>query len=98
MMSAALVFDLNRVRTVWVLLALSLLAGCGGPESPTRAPPDSMHVSCLAKPAPGPCRASKPAYYYDYQSDSCRQFFWGGCEGHVPFETLEACRSRCGGR
>jgi hypothetical protein len=81
-------------------LALALLARCGGgADNGPGVPPDSLHVSCLAKPDPGPCRAAKPAYYYDYSTDSCKQFLWGGCQGNVPFETLEQCLRMCrGGR
>ena len=85
-----------------ILLPLVVLAGCGGggdnPAGPA-APADALHVSCLAKPDPGPCRAAKPAFYYDYPSDSCRQFMWGGCQGTVPFQTLDECLRMCkGGR
>jgi hypothetical protein len=77
---------------------MALLAGCGGgADNGPDVPPDSLHVSCLAKPDPGPCRAAKPAYYYDYQTDSCKQFLWGGCQGRVPFETLEQCLRMCKG-
>jgi hypothetical protein len=80
-----------------VTLAL-LLTACGGGDSKLpEAPPDSLHVSCLTKPDRGPCRAAKPAYFYDYASDSCQQFLWGGCEGRVPFETLDACLRMCKG-
>jgi hypothetical protein len=76
-----------------------LLAGCGGADKPDTpaAPADALHVSCLAKPDPGPCRAAKPAFYYDYQADSCQQFLWGGCQGRVPFETLQDCLRMCKG-
>ncbi len=82
-----------------VAATLALLAGCGGGaiDNVPDAPADSLHVSCLVRPDPGPCRAAKPAYYYDYQTDSCRQFLWGGCEGRVPFETLEQCLRMCKG-
>ncbi|MCG6940131.1 MAG: BPTI/Kunitz domain-containing protein [Thiohalocapsa sp.] len=82
------------------LLAAALLAGCGGGgDNPgSRVPAaDSLHVSCLQKPDPGPCRAAKPGYFYDYKSDSCRRFIWGGCQGNVPFETLEQCLKMCKG-
>lgn len=82
-------------------LASAMLTGCGGggDNAEPPVPADSLHVSCLEKPDPGPCRAAKPAYFYDYRSDSCRRFFWGGCQGNVPFETLEQCLKMCkGGR
>lgn len=81
-----------------LVAALALLAGCGGGADNGGAA-DGLHVSCLEEPDPGPCRAAKPAYYYDYQTDSCERFLWGGCRGNVPFETLEQCRRMCtGGR
>ncbi|MBK1631074.1 hypothetical protein CKO31_10040 [Thiohalocapsa halophila] len=74
-----------------------LLAGCGGGADNGGAAADGLHVSCLEEPDPGPCRAAKPAYYYDYKTDSCKRFLWGGCRGNVPFETLEQCLRRCKG-
>lgn len=35
-------------------------------------------------------------YYYDAETKTCKEFFYGGCQGVVPFETLEACRKGCG--
>jgi hypothetical protein len=91
----------SAVRASALSLAV-LLAGCGGGGDNAggpAAPADALHVSCLAKPDPGPCRAAKPAFYYDYPSDSCRQFLWGGCQGSVPFQSLDACLRMCkGGR
>jgi hypothetical protein len=80
-----------------VLVAGALLAGCGGGADNAAVPTDSLHVSCLVKPEPGPCRAAKQAYFYDYRTDSCRQFLWGGCQGRVPFGTLEQCLRMCKG-
>lgn len=48
---------------------------------------------CTWEPDPGPCDAAIPRYYFDPQSQSCKQFIWGGCDGVVPFETLEACEA-----
>jgi hypothetical protein len=79
------------------LMALALLlAACGGGADNGGAA-DGLHVSCLEEPDPGSCRAAKPAYYYDYKTDSCKRFLWGGCRGHVPFETLEDCLRMCKG-
>jgi len=80
-----------------LVLGLTLvLAGCGGaPESRLS---DQLHVSCLEKPATGVCRAAKPAFYYDYPSDSCRRFSWGGCGNKAPFQSMDQCVKTCGGR
>jgi hypothetical protein len=90
-----------RLEQLWICVGLAaplMIGGCGGgADNGPDVPPDSLHVSCLSKPDPGPCRAAKPAYYYDYKTDSCRQFNWGGCGGNVPFETLEQCLEMCKG-
>lgn len=51
---------------------------------------------CALEPETGPCDAAFPRYYYDKAEGTCKQFTWGGCEGTVPFETLEACQEACG--
>jgi len=35
-------------------------------------------------------------YYYDAETKTCKEFLYGGCQGVVPFETLEGCRKGCG--
>ena len=44
-------------------------------------------------PDPGHCEAAIAMYYYDRDEKKCKEFFWGGCGGTVPFETLEECES-----
>jgi hypothetical protein len=84
-----------RCAIVASLLAL-LLVACGAtPESSTG---EQLHVSCLEKPDTGVCRAGKPAFYYDYPTDSCQRFVWGGCGGKVPFQSMDQCVKTCGGR
>ena len=51
---------------------------------------------CELEPDPGPCFAAIQAYYFNADSQSCSQFTWGGCDGIVPFWTLEECQSACG--
>lgn len=91
----------SSLRALTGLLALLgvalLLAGCGGGADNGGGAADGLHVSCLEEPDTRPCRAAKPAYYYDYQTDSCKRFLWGGCQGNVPFETLEHCLRMCKG-
>lgn len=50
---------------------------------------------CTLKPDQGPCKANFDAGYYDGNAKKCRLFSYGGCEGTVPFETVEACRAIC---
>jgi len=50
---------------------------------------------CRAKPVTGTCKGRFEAYYFDEKSKSCKQFFWGGCQGTVPFETLQDCEKTC---
>lgn len=48
---------------------------------------------CRLKPDAGPCDAAITRYYFDPLSGTCQSFIWGGCEGTVPFESLEACKT-----
>lgn len=51
---------------------------------------------CALEPNPGPCKAAITKYYYDKTEKKCKSFTWGGCDGVVPFETLEDCERGCG--
>jgi trypsin inhibitor len=51
--------------------------------------------SCATKPESGRCRAAIERYYFDPQWQECRAFIWGGCEGVVPFDSMESCQSTC---
>ncbi|MBN1599923.1 MAG: BPTI/Kunitz domain-containing protein [Bacteroidales bacterium] len=46
---------------------------------------------CFLEPDPGPCYAYIPRYYFNQETGECTMFIWGGCNGVVPFETLEEC-------
>ena len=50
---------------------------------------------CRMEPDGGPCKALFDAGYYDRAAKTCRTFIYGGCNGTVPFETVEACRKVC---
>ncbi len=52
-------------------------------------------LKCGLEPDPGFCLAAFPKYYFDQEEGKCKQFTWGGCDGVVPFETLEECEA-CG--
>lgn len=73
------------------ILALSLftlftLPGCSGKRLPE---------NCYLPPESGKCRAAITRWYVDERSHACKAFIWGGCEGVVPFETLEDCQAQC---
>ena len=51
--------------------------------------------NCALIPDSGDCEAAIPRYYFDQEAEECKEFIWGGCEGVVPFETMEEC-SICG--
>jgi len=50
---------------------------------------------CRMKHDPGPCRGAFTRYYYDRKTEKCASFIYGGCQGVVPFETLEDCQAAC---
>ncbi len=67
-----------------LLLLLVTFIGCKKLSSDDR---------CLVNPDPGNCEAYMPRYYYDSKFGKCKEFIWGGCQGTVPFETLEECKT-----
>ncbi|MBN1140985.1 MAG: DUF2330 domain-containing protein [Deltaproteobacteria bacterium] len=59
------------------------------------AAPQKADPRCGLAPDPGPCKGLFKKFYFDPQQGKCRSFFYGGCQGIVPFETMEECQSRC---
>ena len=55
--------------------------------------PSSRHCSLV--PETGPCKAAFTRYYFDPETNICKSFTWGGCDGTVPFDTLELCQALC---
>ena len=47
--------------------------------------------NCNLVPDPGLCEGYFPRYYFDQEENKCKEFIWGGCDGVVPFETMEEC-------
>lgn len=44
----------------------------------------------------GPCDAAIPRYYYDKNSNKCKLFDFGGCDGNANnFESLKECELKC---
>jgi hypothetical protein len=80
--------------TLKQIFIATLLLGCS--HEPVQ--PDGcghkpiLHAGCGLEPNSGPCDALFKKYYYDKTEKRCKEFTWGGCEGVVPFETMEACK------
>lgn len=53
--------------------------------------PILIYTPCDLDPDGGPCDAAFPRYYFDKETQECKEFIWGGCEGVVPFDTMEEC-------
>lgn len=51
--------------------------------------------SCYFIPNSGNCDGAFPRYYFDQEENQCVEFIWGGCDGLVPFGTMEECESNC---
>lgn len=50
---------------------------------------------CQLEPDPGNCKAYVQKYYFDKDENKCKEFIWGGCDGVVPFDTMDECRIDC---
>jgi Kunitz/Bovine pancreatic trypsin inhibitor domain len=56
---------------------------------------EECQTKCSQVGETGSCKALFKKYYFDKTEKKCKEFIWGGCEGVVPFQTLEECQS-CG--
>ena len=78
---------LFMIKTILILMStLLVFAACQKKEIPSR---------CFEKPKVGFCRAAFTKYYFDNNSNSCKEFIWGGCKGFVPFNSKKECISSC---
>lgn len=86
-------FRLLRISTLTLpaLAVMGLAAGLTGCHEEWM----ECQTRCAAEPDTGPCDAAFIRYYFDQDLGECREFLWGGCDGTVPFETLEECKD-CG--
>ncbi|QNH63149.1 BPTI/Kunitz domain-containing protein [Hymenobacter sediminicola] len=53
--------------------------------------PAALPAACLLVPDQGMCNAAMVRYYFDPIEKKCKPFTWGGCNGVVPFVTLQEC-------
>ncbi|KAL8614574.1 hypothetical protein ACOMHN_066716 [Nucella lapillus] len=65
------------------------------PDVPDRESSDPNMV-CRMPKEPGTCRAYFPRWHYDWDTRTCRQFVYGGCQGNSNnFETQQDCLNFC---
>jgi hypothetical protein len=84
---------LMRCDRIFGALVMSLfLCACAGTSQETDK---GLPVQCVDRPDPGPCAGQLPRFWYDYRTDSCRMFLYGGCGGRVPFQTRADCARVC---
>nr|XP_027213229.1 LOW QUALITY PROTEIN: kunitz-type serine protease inhibitor HCRG1-like [Penaeus vannamei] len=58
---------------------------------------DIAEIVCHQPKVVGPCKASFPMFYYNFDKNECLPFIYGGCGGNQNnFETEEACWWLCG--
>lgn len=53
------------------------------------------HPNCRMKPERGPCKGAVETFYFDDKTGACKSALWGGCQGVIPFGTLEDCEQAC---
>lgn len=75
----------------WILPMADVLAKTAAKEF---ADPSATE-RCKLRTDPGPCKGLFEKFYYDAEKNRCAVFFYGGCQGVVPFDTLEECEDLC---
>ncbi len=92
------------MKTILALAVLALLvtftSGFGQttgqmPAWTDAIPQPAKDEKCTLTPQRGPCKAMFEKFYYSARDRKCSPFFWGGCDGVVPFESLEECEKEC---
>ena len=78
----------KTISTLSVICVMIFMTQCKKPQVKSER--------CNLQPDPGICEAVIPKYYFDKQDGQCKEFYWGGCGGLVPFDTKEECEIACG--
>lgn len=64
--------------------------------APAPAPAPSSREACQLDRDPGDCRAFISQWFFDRETQQCRNFYYGGCGGNANrFNTLEECNQLC---
>ncbi|GFY60856.1 kunitz-type U19-barytoxin-Tl1a [Trichonephila inaurata madagascariensis] len=64
---------------------------------PEHCPQRAVEKNCEDKPDSGMCRAYMPMFFYDTETQTCRKFIYGGCQGNGNrYASEEECMQQCG--
>lgn len=68
-------------------------------ESESESDTESVPADpCMQVPVnDGMCDAAIPAWAFDPETGECYMWAYNGCDGVVPFDSLESCLAECGG-
>jgi hypothetical protein len=81
--------------TFWLFICIPFACKTKKMTSDATTEGTELTDRCKMKHEPGPCRGAFTRYYYDQKEGKCMSFIYGGCQGSVPFETLEDCQAAC---
>lgn len=81
---------MNRLLLV---ASIALVLGCSSSDENVNPRTLALVPRCSLVPDPGPCMAYIERYYFDVNTGTCKMFVWGGCDGVVPFNTLQECKA-----
>ena len=76
----------STIRTLYTMFFLHMIISSCSENCESTA-------KCQWDPDPGECKAAFTKFYFDQETGQCREFIWGGCNGTVPFDTLEECQA-----
>lgn len=83
---------IGKIILCFMLLGVLFASSASGKETEAAFKPSKR---CSLAPKDGSCKALFEKFYYDADSKKCDAFFYGGCDGVVPFETIEECQAAC---
>ncbi len=88
---------MHSIKTIFTLLLIAIFfvftESCHRKNTPNNSV--ELDANCLLQHEAGPCKGAFTRYYYDKKEKKCKSFIYGGCQGVVPFETLEECEGKC---
>jgi len=86
---------MKHALQAFLITAFVLLLTACGQGSDTASEIIELRDACQLQTDPGPCKARMEKFYFDPQTNACAVFYYGGCQGTVPFDTPGACKNHC---